>query len=278
MHDLDGWRVHRSGTSGEVVLAVDFPMTGRSEAGFAELAQLLDPSLAVWETLPPPVGEGAPATGAEFVGQWLADVRESGLVVRGLLSFCAGAAYLGELSDGIARWQDEAPAIVMIDPEVPAPITLKSHFLRALEQFAVMYPQERATRMREDARALCDELGHDIDLLLPAVTGMFREVGLESFAHIDIDPRHGSGLLDAFDAFAKYVVGGTQLDATRCWDRGVALSSNTPTNGLNLLPPEADRAGAVGEEIRFDIVHAEMLGNSVIAAKVDELLARTARA
>ena len=277
MHDLDGWRVHRSGTSGEVVLAVDFPMSGRSEAGFAEFAELLDPSFAVWETLPPPVGEGSAATGREFVERWLADVRASGLVVRGLLSFCAGAAYLGALSDGIAQWQEDVPPIVMIDPEVPASITLNSHFLRALEQFAVMYPQERAERMREDARALYGELGHDIDLLLPAVTGMFREVGMESFAHIDIDPRHGSGLLDVFDAFAKYVVGGSQLDATRGWDRGVALSSTTPTNGLNLLP-EADRAGAVGEEIRFDIAHPLMLGDPSVAAKANELLARTARA
>ena len=42
--------------------------------------------------------------------------------------------------------------------------------------------------------------------------------------------------------------------------------------------PEADRAGAVGEEIRYDIAHAEMLSSTEIAAKVSALLAGAARA
>ena len=51
----------------------------------------------------------------------------------------------------------------------------------------------------------------------------------------------------------------------------IAISSNTPTNGLNLVPEE-QRGGLAAKEIRFDIAHSELLRRPEVATAVAELL------
>ncbi|MFC9247836.1 hypothetical protein ACFT7S_28630 [Streptomyces sp. NPDC057136] len=264
--------MHNNGSSGEVVLAADFPMSGRGEAGFSDFAPLLDPSLAVWETLPPADGKGR-VSGREYVERWLDGVRESNLEVRAVLSFCAGAAFVGALTDGIAEWQGRAPEIIMFDPEVPTALTLHTQFVRAIDRFSVFFSPEETARMHAGAQRVYAENGHDIELLLDAVSGLYRKIGDEGFAKAGIDPKYGAGLIEVFNSFARYLVAGAQLDPRPGWKRATAISSSTTTSGLHLVSA-TERGGLVGNELRLDVHHTQLLSSEECARAVTELLGR----
>lgn len=266
--------MHNNGSSKEVVLAADFPISGRGEAGFVDFAPLLDPALSVWETLPPPPATGQ-VSGHAYVERWLDGVRDSGLEVRAIMSFCAGAAFVGELADGVAALQQRAPEIIMFDPEVPTALTLHTQFVRAIDRFSVFFSAEQTARMHAGAQRVYAENGHDIEMLLEAVSGLYQKIGDEGFANAGIDPKHGAGLIESFNSFARYLVAGAQLNPLSGWDRATAVSSNTPTSGLNLVP-KGDRAGLVGTELRLDVHHVELLSSKESGRVVTEILDRTA--
>jgi hypothetical protein len=249
-------------------------VSGRGEAGFGDFAPLLDPTLAVWETLPPAYDKG-PVSVDGWMQPWLDGVRESGLKVRAILSFCAGAAFVGTLADGIAEWQDTEPRLIMFDPEYPTPLTLHTQFVRAIDRFAVFFDADRVARMHAGAQRVYAEKGHDIEELLGAINELYKRLGDEAFKEAGLDPKHAGDLIEAFDSFARYLVAGAQLDPRPGWKRAVAISSTTPTNGLNLVSAK-ERAGLVGEELRLDVVHPELLSSAESAKTVAGLLDRPA--
>ncbi|WP_181727421.1 hypothetical protein [Streptomyces sp. PT12] len=271
MRDMGWWRRHHDDASGEVVLAVDFPLSGRNEAGFDELAPLLGPSVALWETLPQPAPDGR-LSGREAVGRWLADLRHSGVRVRALLSYCAGAAFVGALSDGVSAWQERPPEIVMFDPEVPSSLTVYAQFVRAIDRFAPVLTEAEVTRIRAEAEAVWTEHAHALDPMLERLGEMFRELGEAAFEKGALDRRHGGELIEAFMSFIGYLAAGSQMDALPAWKRATAISSHTPINGLNLVP-DAERADLVADEVRLDLPHADLLRSPECARLVTEALA-----
>ncbi|MET3805446.1 hypothetical protein ABIB25_002450 [Nakamurella sp. UYEF19] len=274
MPDKNGWRIHREDPSGDLVLAVDFPVGGRGEAGFNEFAPLLSGSFAVWETLPLCTSEGEVSGRAE-IERWLPEVRGSGRTVVAILSFCAGAAFVEQLAAGIVQWQEHTPELILFDPEVPGPLTLQTQLVRGISRFAPLFSdEENAAHLQhaEQALALCNG---NIEELLSMAIEDFHRVAEIGFPRAGIDLKYGREMMNAFDWFTRYLVGGAQLKQDWHWPTATAITSRTPTSGLNQVDAEF-RGDVVARELHVDVDHVGMLAESSVAELVASLLVRTA--
>ncbi|RKT55647.1 hypothetical protein [Saccharothrix australiensis] len=257
MVELRAWRVLGADRP-EVVLAADFPVTGRPEAGFGDLAAGLGGRAALWETLPPAPG-ACPPDGAGYTAHWLAEPRERGTDVRAVLGFCAGAVFAAALADGLKRWQDP-PKLILLDPEKPAAPALYWQFHRVVDSFAaVLSAEERAAAQQEaqEARAACPDLAG----FGSALVAIFRRTGEVAFARAGLTARRGAELVATFEAFVGYLGAAATLDPDAAWSSAVTISS-----------ADADDPVASAARFRFDSGHTELLRDPAVAETVAGLL------
>src|SRR5690606_39865971 len=81
----------------DVVLATDFPVTGRNEGGFTDLTPSLELDCALWQTVAPARVPGPGIDQDEYLAPCLAEVAASGRTVRAVLGYCAGSLFAGAL-------------------------------------------------------------------------------------------------------------------------------------------------------------------------------------
>jgi hypothetical protein len=252
-----------------VVLAVDYPFTGRPEAGFADLVAKLPRAHPVWETVPPVRGAEAGMTGADYVDRWYAEVGAR--PVRAVLGFCAGSVYAAALADRIAAGgAGERPALLLFDPESPNAITVYWQFHKVIDGLgAVLTPEEVAEAQRAGQRV--SEGTTDLRELGQRLLEVFREAAVVAFDRARLDAVRRADFVDTVTAFMSYLVAAATIDVSAGFAGATAISSRTETNGLNLLPP-AERTGVVAREIRFDIEHADLLRDPDVVRAVAENL------
>ncbi|KOV61144.1 hypothetical protein ADK64_28530 [Streptomyces sp. MMG1121] len=253
-----------------VVLAVDYPFTGRPEAGFSELAGQLDLPYALLETVPPGNGTEAGMTAGDYLEWWLTDVRAAGRPVRAVLGFCAGSVYAAALADRIAAEQKVAPKVVLFDPESPNAITVYWQFHKVIDGLGVVLRPEEVTAAQQAGQRISEEVT-DLTLLGERLLDVYREAAETAFDRAGLDAVRREEFTATVTAFMSYLVAAAGIDARDGWRTATAISSGTATNGLNLVAAE-ERPGMVAEEIRFDLEHADLLRTAEVAKAVTALI------
>lgn len=267
LHDAD---------SDELILASDFSATtGRTVGGFGDLVPQLTTGLSVWETAPPATGTDVGMTASDHMERWTADIRADGRPVHAILGYCVGSVFAAGIAEKIAAWQPAVPRIIVFDPEHPHAALLHRHYGDALNAMGKMLSAEEGERARSAGEeALKHEAGADsggLSGLATTLSDLVFEFGDPAFALAGLDANRRAELLGTFRSFLFYLVCASQIDAGPMWKRATAITSRTSHNGLNVLSPES-RSGVVAEEIRFDLPHADLLRDTVVARAVDELL------
>ena len=262
------WRPLCEGERNGVVLAVDYPFTGRPEAGFTELVGRLAPDRAVWECVPP---QETGLTAEDYLDRWLADVRASGHPVHAVLGFCAGSVYATALADRIAAERGgDGPRLVLFDPEAPNAITVYWQFHKVIDGLGVVLTPEEVGQAQAEGQRISQET-EDLGLLGERLLKIFRHAADVAFDRAGLDAVRREDFSVTVTAFMAYLIAAAGIDATAGWRRATAISSRTATNGLNLVP-EQQRPGMVAREVRFDIEHADLLRDDAVVRVVAELL------
>jgi hypothetical protein len=252
-----------------VVLAVDYPFTGRPEAGFADLAAKLPRPLPVWETVPPGGGAETGMTGADYVDRWYAGIGDR--PVAAVLGFCAGSVYAAALADRIAGGEPgRRPTLLLFDPESPNAITVYWQFHKVVDGLGVVLTPDEVAGAQRAGRQV-SERTTDLPELGRRLLELFGEVAVVAFDRARLDTVRRADFVDTVTAFMSYLVAAATIDVSAGWRGATAISSRTPTNGLNLVPP-GERAGLVDREIRFDIEHADLLRDPDVVRAVAEHL------
>ncbi|GHJ30527.1 hypothetical protein TPA0910_49600 [Streptomyces hygroscopicus subsp. sporocinereus] len=265
----NSWRTLKEGADG-LVLAIDYPFTGRPEAGFPELAPQLDTDCALWESVPPGMGSETGMTADGYLDRWHADVRTGGLPVRAVFGFCAGSVYAGALADRIAAEQGEAPRVILFDPESPNAVTVYWQFHKVIEGLGVVLRPEEVAEAQQVGQRISDG-ATDLGRLRDQLLGVFGEWAGVAFDRAGLDEVRRAEFTATVTAFMTYLVAAAGIDTRDGWPGATAISSTTPTNGLNLLP-EAERPAKVAREIRFDLAHADLLRSAEVAKTAADLL------
>jgi hypothetical protein len=263
------WRPLNSSARDGIVLAVDYPFTGRPEAGFGELVATLAPDHEVWESVPPTGGAETGMTGGDYVRWWLSGL--DGRPVHAVLGFCAGSVYAAAIADRLAT-TGTRPEVVLFDPEAPSRITVYWQFHKVLDGLSVALEPDEVAEHQQRGRELAERT-EDLAVLRDALLAVFLEAGAIAFARAGLDDVRRDEFAATVSAFMTYLVAAASLDPAEAWRQATAISSRTTTNGLNLVDPAA-REGMVAQDIRFDVEHADLLRDPGVARTVAGLLAR----
>ncbi|MFJ8081677.1 hypothetical protein RKD23_003769 [Streptomyces sp. SAI-170] len=274
MSGLKTWDELRSGISGEVVLAVDFPATGRAEADFNALAPLLATDHAVWRTLVEPNGLLRDVAVEEYIEPWLDEVRGSGLKVRAVLGFCVGGVYASVLAERIGQWQGEEPKVLLFDPELVNAETVFWQFYKMVGSMSQVLAPDEAAQLQAAGRTAFEANGENVQQLTATLYDLFEQAAAAAFARMGLGPAFAQDLLDLVGSFMSYLSIAEPVEALPLWRRAVALCSASQESGLNrvrdsFLLPEAE---LVAEEIVFASAHSEMLRDPEVARGTDRLI------
>jgi hypothetical protein len=268
------WKPLRSAVSSSsdpagLVLGVDFPATSRREAGFADLAEFLTPSVGLWQTAPGPIPPGGPLTGADYLAPWLAEVTSSGHPVRAVLGYCVGAVHAAVLAERIAQTQDVAPEIVIFDPELSNITTLRRHFGKVLANLSAVLDADELDAARAEAEAMASS---GVTEYAVALFELFGRLSATAFERAGLEPDFGAEIVGMFGGYLTFLSIAEQLDPRDGWQRAIVISSASLTSGLNRLRADGALVDQISREIRFDVEHHDLLRTPGVGEAVNKLL------
>ncbi|MGY1434175.1 hypothetical protein [Streptomyces reniochalinae] len=270
------WAPLRTSSSSEVILCADFHTTGRPEAGFSDLVPQLEHDGNYWLIAPPAVAPDSGVDVDEYIGSWLAPVRESGMTVRAVLGFCVGSVYGASLADELAKSQGTAPKLIVFDPEPTQLVTIQYQLTKVLDMLdTILSEAERAEIHAELGKYLRLD-GMTVGRYAAEMFGEFRRISDGAFARAGLDTEYSAEMWSLFSSFLSYLSLAEGLNPRPAWLDATALSSSSPHNGLNRLKVTGEMGTGefVAHEIRFDEDHAELLRSPGVAETVDKLLER----
>ncbi|MGY3680982.1 hypothetical protein [Streptomyces sp. TE33382] len=253
------WKVLNAGQGGDLVLAVDFATTGRSDSSFSDLAPLLDPRLTVWETRQPDTGSAMSAR--DYIALWAREAEDSGRTVRAVLGYCAGSVFAGELAAEIAGRQAEPPRLVVFDPEVPTPDGLDRDFAAMMGQFASVLSADEVSAARRAATAARTSTP-DFAAFGDELVRIFREQAGAAFAREELDTDLLEEFAAVFRSFVSYLDAARQIDPAAAWRTATAVGSRQPSEGALLAARSVD----------IPVDHVDILRSRLTADAVGEIL------
>ncbi|MCQ8835688.1 hypothetical protein [Streptomyces malaysiensis] len=273
MNHLKTWREISRGNTDDVVLAVDFDATGRSEARFSDLVKNLKNAVTCWETLPQSLITEPDLTPDDFVEQWMGEVRSHGRPIRAVMGFCVGGVYAAALAERIGEWQEEMPLVILFDPEKASGITLYWQFHKVVGTMdAVLTPAEVAEA--QEAGAEAERKHTDLQELGAELLTIFDRFGVIAFDRLGLDDQRRAELTETYRCFVSYLATAERIDPTGVWRNATAFSSTTPTSGLNAARDAYPGAEPrfVGNEHRIATEHRDLLSNGSVADTLARLL------
>ncbi|MGO1055509.1 hypothetical protein [Crossiella sp. CA198] len=267
------WKMLSADSGPELVLALDFDVTGRPQAGFGELTANLRIGHSVWLSLPPDADTGKDLDETAYLDRWLAAPRSSGKPVRAVLGYCVGAVYAAAIAERVADWQRTPPLLVLLDPEPAVGFTLYSQFRNVLSLLTALVPPEQLDAVQEAGRRAYEATG-DLDTLAKTLITIFEDLSGEALARAGLDEISRRELTGTFFAFMTYLTTAARFDPFPGWRSATALSSSSPASGLNAV--RSYRTGTadplVAQEIPFATDHIGLLRAPEVAATVTDLL------
>jgi hypothetical protein len=273
MTGISTWNVLSSRDSTSLIIASDFPATGRTVAGFGDLVAAGALDGTVWETAPPPAGTEVGMTGGDYVERWLTGLEAERRPIRAVLGFCVGAVFAATLAERIAERQGQPPVVLMFDPERPDVDLLSRHYRELIGGLSAVLSAEEI----DIARRAGEQARHDHDTMPEAAAALcklFAEFGGPAFERTGLDAVRSGELVATFTSFLFYLVAAGDLDPTAVWARATAINSASELNGLNAVPADR-RDRLVAREIRADLPHTELLRDAGVARTVRELLGQS---
>lgn len=264
MVKTESWDIINDSGEGDVILAVDYSVNGRREAGFRDLSANLGPGTTIWETLAPPVGDEAGMTGDEYLARWLDEVRASGRRVGAVLGYCASSAFASAIADGVAQWQEEAPRAVLFDPTPSTAWTiLHFGFFKVIESLSVSLSEQEIIEVQKSGWEAAARNGEDLEAFRTEIVDIYRQVGDKAFERIGLTPDLGEQLVAWFRGYVSYLIAASEF--TGRFD----LSTTTVVCSSAL----EESPGEVLAELRFDVDHSDLLRSPEVAKAVAEIAA-----
>jgi len=270
------WTALRTSSSSDVVLCSDFQTTGRSEAGFPDLVPLLRHEANFWLISPAAVAPDADVDVEDYLQSWLEPVRDSGLHVRAVLGFCLGGVYGAALADGVARFQDDVPELVLLDPEQTQLMTIQYQMTKVLTMLKSVLSVDEIAEIHSKLGETAAVEGITARRYSRDMFTTFRRFTNGAFERAGLDVEYGREMLGIFSAFLSYLSIAEDLDPRETWLGATALSSTSPESGLNRLRRTGEMGAGelVVKEIAFTDNHTELLRSAGVAETVDKLLER----
>jgi hypothetical protein len=255
------WKRISLGNPKKTVLAVDFDVTGRLEANFADLLQRIPAELEVWQTNPPPGSYRKPMSETEYLSWWSEPPGGDGAEVEVVMGYCVGSVFASAVVDEIERIRGIRPRLVIFDPEWPKVHSLYRDFEKAITMMSILTPGEQQ-QVEVSVRAIEQTHGEDFDAVSSALIGLYETTGKVAFDRLGLDEDVADELLGLFRAYVSYLAAARQLRPERAWASAPAITSMHSSRG----------AQHAASETRFPVGHEELLRSAEVAALAARLI------
>ena len=187
MAELHSWHpIDENSDDKEVIITVDFTVTGRPVAGFTELAKHLETPYGIWESLPPAVGDETGMTGDDYLDRWTGELRASGAEVKAVFGYCASSVFALAIAERIATWQAK-PRVVLFDPTAATGFTVLYYgFFRVVDALAAVLTEDEV-RDAHAAGEAAQRTHDDLETLTKEFVRLYRDVGTTAFERVELD-------------------------------------------------------------------------------------------
>lgn len=260
------WRVIHESDAPEVILAVDFPITGRPEAGFPDLRALLGEEFTFLQTAPPQASPMDRVSGADYVQPWISELGRLGRPVSAVMGYCVGGVYSAPVVEAVTVLQGRRPKVILFDPEYADVLGLSLELQRVLGELGALLSEEEIVYARKAAEEL-STTATDVGDFAVGIAEMYREAGAAAFRRVGLGDDYQHEVIRLFESFMSWMSVADRIDPSAVWRDAVAVSSNDEMTLLN-----RDGVDLVGRQISFDVVHADLLRSAPVAEAVLEYL------
>lgn len=264
----------RSDADTDIVLAADFPVTGRNEGGFADLAPGLKLDCDLWQTVAPVRDPETDTLDDRYLEPWLSEVSASGRTVRAVLGYCAGSVFAGVLAEKIGERQATAPRVVLFDPELVDVPTVHLQFGRVVGNMTTVLTPEEIAELSGAAERLAAQPGTAPAAFAAGLYAAFRPIGTTALRRAGLDEDYAGELVQLVGSFMSYLATAAGLDPRPGWKGATVVTSASATSGLNRMRTTPGVAPIeVADERRFEVEHRDLLRTPAIAEAVAGVLA-----
>ncbi|MFD3806973.1 hypothetical protein ACFWTC_25980 [Streptomyces sp. NPDC058619] len=258
----------------DIVLAADFPVTGRNEGGFADLAPGLKLDCDLWQTVAPVRDPETDALDDSYLELWLSEVAASGRTVRAVLGYCAGSVFAGALAEKIGARQSTAPRVVLFDPELVDVPTVHLQFGRVVGNMTTVLTPEEIAELSGAAERLAGQPDMVPATFAAGLYAAFRPIGTTALRRAGLDEDYAGELVQLVGSFMSYLATAAGLDPRPGWKGATVVTSASATSGLNRMRTTPGVAPIeVADERRFEVEHRDLLRTPAIAEAVAGVLA-----
>lgn len=269
MPDLACWEVISGADSGRVVLGVDFP-AARRRAGFAELSARIGSRYRFLQTRPPAARLVQRPRGEAYVGRWVESICKESHQVLAVLGYCVGSLYAAAIAAGIARRQP-MPKVILFDPQFASSKYLAREFLREIDAISSLLSDQEIEHTRKAAAEISGPAACDLADAAAEMAGIYWELTSLAFERVGIGSAHNDRFIAPVCSYISWLSAAGKIDPSSVWKRSTAIVSSDYAG----LAPE-NRAGsgdgAIGQQIRFDVGHDDLLRSDSVACAVVDLL------
>lgn len=262
MPDSGLWDVIFDAESDQLILCVDFPVAGRREAGFAELAAKIGVRYRFLQAKPPSSAPGPGASGAAHVRRWIDEIQ--GRPVAAVFGHRVGSVYATALADGISQWQ-RAPRLILFNPQSASAKLLGYELHREIKAISPLLSDDEIERTGKLAAEITQSAASDVAVAAATATGIYWEISSLAYDRVGIGGAYCRKSFIPFKSYMSLVSAADEIDPSQAWKGSTAIVSI-------VSPPVDDTCGTVGNRILFDVSHADLLRSDSVAKKVLELL------
>ncbi|MEU8627796.1 hypothetical protein [Streptomyces sp. NPDC048669] len=258
----------------DIVLAADFPVTGRNEGGFADLALGLKLDCALWQTVAPVRDPQTDALDDTYLEPWLSEVAASGRTVRAVLGYCAGSVFAGVLAEKIGARQGAVPRVVLFDPELVDAPTVHLQFGRVIGNMTTVLTAEEIAELSGAAEKLAAQGDVAPGAFAAGLYAAFHPIGTSALRRAGLDEGYAGELVQLVGSFMSYLATAAGLDPRPGWQGATVVTSASESSGLNRMRTTPGVAPIeVADERRFEVEHRDLLRTPAIAETVAGFLA-----
>jgi hypothetical protein len=255
--DSGSWDIIFGAESGQLILCVGFPVAGRREAGFAELAAKIGAKYRFLQAKPPGSPPG-PLVSA-YVRHWIDEVQ--GRPIAAVLGHRVGSVYATALAEGISQWQ-QAPRVILFNPQFASAELLGHELHMQIKAISSLLSDDEIERAARLAAQLAGSASGDIVDAAAAAAGIYWEISSVAYDRVGIGGAYCRTSFAPFESYMSLVSAAGQIDPSRARKNCTAIVSSDYPEGS--LP--------AGHGIPFDVSHADLLRSDSVAEKVLELL------
>jgi hypothetical protein len=261
MANFKSWDPISGPGSGQVVLVLDIPPARPGH--LTELAAKIRPEYTFLRAKLPSAGWAGHH--ADF---WLDDIRQSYREVVAVLGCRVGSVYAAVLADQISKTQMEPP-LILFDPQFASVALLVHEFRREIRAISSLLSDNEIERARKIAAEITRMQTADLASVGDEIREHYNELSAIAFERVGLGDVRGNNSITSFESCISCICQAAGLDPRDAWKNSTAIVSS---ECLGVPGAQSLTASMVGQQIPFDMTHADLLRSDSVAQLVIRLL------